>query len=329
MARAVSARASLRLFLTTPLIDLIPGPMRQSNGIQPSPEDTAITAGCSSQAARPPASRSSIAHVIAANGSILRVVTPKATKVKAAKIPALPAANHGQTVFLFNSIEPNSGDAILQPVLQYGPSAAGGGSFWALATWYLVGDQTFFTTPVCASARATLDGAITLTSLSGASFAYTSSLSNATETLEAYGTSASDYPTGLTSSGTSFAYTSFVGNLAGTSLSITGGALLTWSTETLEACSVTSASDYPTGLTSSGTSFAYTSSFSNVAGTSLSITGGALLTWSTETLEACSVTSASGYPTGSTVLSGINLKWSSGAVPTVAWRYGGWVNHYG
>ncbi|KAJ7104990.1 hypothetical protein C8R44DRAFT_886994 [Mycena epipterygia] len=138
--------------------------------IQLSPENTAITAGCSSQATfnsiqPPPASRSSITHVgadvyvISAKGSILHVVTPKATKVKAAvftegwvayalwlntgswpiasfmttwKVPAVPATNHGQTVFLFNSIEPNSGDAILQP---YGPSAARGGAFWALATW--------------------------------------------------------------------------------------------------------------------------------------------------------------------------------------------------
>ncbi|KAJ7086982.1 hypothetical protein C8R44DRAFT_893376 [Mycena epipterygia] len=156
-----------------------------------------------------------------------------------------------------------SGDAILQPVLQYG------GAFWTLATWCLIGDQTFFTTPVCASAGATLDGAITLTSLSGASFVYTSSFSN----------------------------------VAGTSLSITRGVQPIRATEaleacgvaspatippaspppptppsstprpsTLKACGVTSVSDYATSLTSSGISFAYTSSFSSVAGTLLSIT---------------------------------------------------------
>ncbi|KAJ7105024.1 hypothetical protein C8R44DRAFT_858749, partial [Mycena epipterygia] len=117
---------------------------RQSNGIQLSPEDSPIIAGCSAQATvrdskrnpssrlypAPPAGGSSIAHigadihVIAAKASILHVVTPKATKVKAA------GDRLGCTVFLFNSIEPNSGDAILQPVLQYG-----GGAFWTLATW--------------------------------------------------------------------------------------------------------------------------------------------------------------------------------------------------
>ncbi|KAJ7097338.1 hypothetical protein C8R44DRAFT_748450 [Mycena epipterygia] len=79
--------------------------MHQSNGIQLSPEDTAIAAACFSQAtvrdskgnprhpADPLAGRRSIAHVgtdvhvIAANDSIFRVVIPKATKVKAAVSP--------------------------------------------------------------------------------------------------------------------------------------------------------------------------------------------------------------------------------------------------
>ncbi|KAJ7097352.1 hypothetical protein C8R44DRAFT_859868 [Mycena epipterygia] len=250
-ALLLSAFARLALGAPTATTVVVPGGIRVNANIHEVPSGGSI------------AHVGADVHVIAANGSVLHVVTPKATKVKAAvspeatgwvayaswlntgsspiasftttwKVPAVPAANHGQTVFLFNSIEPNSGDAILQPVLQYGPSAAGGGSFWALATWYLVGDQTFFTTPVRTSAGATLDGVITLTS-------------------------------------------------------------------------------------SSGSSFAYTSSFSNVAGTSLSITGAAQLTWATETLEAYGVTSASDYPTGSTVFSGINLKLSSGAVPTVAW----------
>ncbi|KAJ6553693.1 hypothetical protein DFH09DRAFT_1318716 [Mycena vulgaris] len=200
-------------------------------------------------------------HVLAANGTVMKAITTTPTKVKAAvaplatgwvayaswlntgsspissftttwKVPAVPAANHGQTVFLFNSIEPNSGNAILQPVLQFGPSAAGGGSFWA----YLVGSSTFFTSPVRTSAGATLNGIITLTS-------------------------------------------------------------------------------------SSGTSFNYNSQFTNIAGTSLAVTGAAQLTWATETLEAYGVTTTSDYPTGSTVFSGINLKLASGATPAVTWSH--------
>ncbi|KAJ7618304.1 hypothetical protein DFH06DRAFT_1236859 [Mycena polygramma] len=203
-------------------------------------------------------------HVVASNGTVLKKVTAGGpTPVKAAvsplqtgwvtyaswlnqgsspiasfttnwQVPPVPATNHGQTVFLFNSIEPSSGNAILQPVLQYGPSAAGGGSFWAVATWYLDPSNTFFTKPVQVAAGSTLDGIITLTS-------------------------------------------------------------------------------------SSGSSFNYNSAFTNVGGTSLSISGAAQLTWATETLEAYAVTAISDYPAGSTVFSNINLKLASGAVPSVSW----------
>ena len=130
-------------------------------------------------------------------------------------MPAVPAADHGQTVFLFNSIEPASGNAILQPVLQYGGSAAGGGAYWAVASWYLVGDQTYYTTPIQVSVGDSLNGVITLTSASGSSYNYVSSFSN----------------------------------IAGTTLTATGAAELVWATETLEAYGVTSPSDYPTGST--------------------------------------------------------------------------------
>src|SRR5271170_5945542 len=54
-------------------------------------------------------------------------------------VPPAPTTNNGQTIFLFNSIEPGTYNAILQPVLQWGPSYAGGGAFWTVASWYLVG----------------------------------------------------------------------------------------------------------------------------------------------------------------------------------------------
>ncbi|KAJ7196299.1 hypothetical protein GGX14DRAFT_198348 [Mycena pura] len=151
-------------------------------------------------------------------------------------VPEAPQTNHGQTVFLFNSIEPAAGDAILQPVLQFGPSAAGGGASWAVATWYLDSQNTFFTTLVPVSVGQTLDGVITLTS-------------------------------------------------------------------------------------SAGSSFNYNSQFSNVARTSLAVTGAAELVWATETLEAYGITAISDYPAGATEFSGINLKLASGATPSVAWAH--------
>ena len=43
------------------------------------------------------------------------------------RVPPAPTSDSGQTIFLFNGIDPaNPSQAILQPVLQWGPSHAGG-----------------------------------------------------------------------------------------------------------------------------------------------------------------------------------------------------------
>ncbi|KAJ7734087.1 hypothetical protein B0H16DRAFT_155874 [Mycena metata] len=133
------------------------------------------------------------------------------------EVPPVPETNHGQTVFLFNAIEPSAEDAILQPVLQYGPSGAGGGAFWAVASWYVGEFDTFHTTVVPVSTGTILNGLMTLTG------------SNAT-------------------AGT-FDYNSQFTNIPGTSLNITGIAELTVPTETLEAYSVSNATDVPAGST--------------------------------------------------------------------------------
>lgn len=87
-------------------------------------------------------------HVFSANGTVVHIVTPTrgATKTTSAVIPEetgwvayaswfntdfpigsfgttwtvppVPQSQHGQTIFLFNSIEPATFDAIMQPVLQ-------------------------------------------------------------------------------------------------------------------------------------------------------------------------------------------------------------------
>jgi hypothetical protein len=71
----------------------------------------------------------------------------------------------------------------------------------------------------------------------------------------------------------------------------------------------------------SGSNFNYNSQFTNVGGTSLSITAAPQLTWATETLEAYGVAAKSDYPAGTTVFSNINLKLSNGAVPSVSWAH--------
>ena len=54
-------------------------------------------------------------------------------------VPPAPSASDGQTVFLFNGLQPDNGAHILQPVLQWGPSAAGGGNYWSITNWYVDG----------------------------------------------------------------------------------------------------------------------------------------------------------------------------------------------
>jgi hypothetical protein len=61
-------------------------------------------------------------------------------------VPSAPAASGG-LIYLFNGIEPTSENWILQPVLQYGVGYAGGGNYWAIASW-LVGPSYVFHSPL-------------------------------------------------------------------------------------------------------------------------------------------------------------------------------------
>jgi hypothetical protein len=50
-------------------------------------------------------------------------------------VPPAPVGRHGQTVFFFPALEPTSGAKIVQPVLQWGTSKAGGGAYWGISSW--------------------------------------------------------------------------------------------------------------------------------------------------------------------------------------------------
>jgi hypothetical protein len=52
-------------------------------------------------------------------------------------VPGEPGNSAGQTLFFWNGIEPEDTSAVLQPVLQWGSSAAGGGNYWAYSSWYV------------------------------------------------------------------------------------------------------------------------------------------------------------------------------------------------
>ncbi|MHC1713455.1 MAG: hypothetical protein AB9872_15010 [Solidesulfovibrio sp.] len=127
------------------------------------------------------------------------------------QVPQPPQTNSGQTIFLFNAMESN-GNSILQPVLQWGPSAAGGGPNWAVASWYISEQgHTFYTELAPVMNDQILLGEITLIRRQNNNFSYNCAFSGlpATnlyindfpeltccyETLEAYNlTQCSDYP---------------------------------------------------------------------------------------------------------------------------------------
>lgn len=132
-------------------------------------------------------------------------------------VPHEPTTKSSQTIFLFPSIEPAGGNAILQPVLQWGGSAAGGGQYWAVATWYIVDNNVYHTTPVRVNVGRELTGRIALKSRAA--------------------------------NGTSFSYESEFTNIGGTTLKATSPDELVWATETLEVYGVQNKTDYPASKT--------------------------------------------------------------------------------
>ncbi len=126
-------------------------------------------------------------------------------------VPSPPSTQSAQTIFLFNGIQNST--MIYQPVLQWGPSADGGGSYWAVASWYVDGQggQAFKTPLVRVNPGDVLVGVITLNGQSASGFSYSCEFEG----------------------------------IANTSLPIQNVEELTWCIETLEAYGVMACSDYP------------------------------------------------------------------------------------
>ncbi|KAF8318706.1 hypothetical protein DL93DRAFT_2075591 [Clavulina sp. PMI_390] len=128
-------------------------------------------------------------------------------------VPNLPfRPNDGQVLFLFNSIEPNTYDAILQPVLQYGVSAAGGGAYWAVANWYGYNNKYYHTAPIRVNPGRVLQGIMLLTGTGSQGFGYN--------------------------------YWSYFNGIGGKMI-VYGSKQLRWATETLEVYNLKSTSDFP------------------------------------------------------------------------------------
>jgi hypothetical protein len=131
-------------------------------------------------------------------------------------VPAVPSKQGNQTIFLFNGMQDGvtSSSYIIQPVLQWGSSAAGGGKYWAVTNWYVTSSTAVFGKLVKVSTGNALSGVMKQTAVSGSKYSYSSSFTGA-------------------------AYTS-------TNITVTGVSQANWLAETLESYSVTRpATEYP------------------------------------------------------------------------------------
>jgi len=83
-------------------------------------------------------------------------------------VPAAPATQDQQTLFTFTGLQngytsaPPGGISIIQPVLQYGPSEAGGGSYWSIASWYVSDSGAVYSTLQTVSTGDSIFGNMTL-----------------------------------------------------------------------------------------------------------------------------------------------------------------------
>jgi hypothetical protein len=81
-------------------------------------------------------------------------------------VPSYPSEN-GALIYLFNGIEPSNGSWILQPVLQYGVSPAGGGNYWSIASWLVSSKQAFYSPLETVYPGNSIKGFIEMTGISG------------------------------------------------------------------------------------------------------------------------------------------------------------------
>jgi hypothetical protein len=136
-------------------------------------------------------------------------------------VPPAPATQSGQTIFIFIGLADLAQDDIVQPVLQWGVGAPGGGNYWAVSNWYVdPNGQAYYSSLVPVQEGDALVGRVVLTDQSGGSFSY---------------------------------QTEFVG-IAGTALPVLNVAELIVASETLEAYQISACSDYPNSPSTSMTS---------------------------------------------------------------------------
>lgn len=78
--------------------------------------------------------------------------------------PSAPSSYTGQTIYLWDGLEPSNTGSVLQSVLQYGVAPGPpptGGQFWQMENWYVTGTSAIYSTPIRVSAGDWLNGQTT------------------------------------------------------------------------------------------------------------------------------------------------------------------------
>ncbi len=101
-------------------------------------------------------------------------------------VPGTPGnTQYGQTIFLFNATSQADQSDILQPVLQWGPSSAGGGNYWSIGNWYGWDSNAYFAYSglVNVSSGTAVTGVINNTGLNGTSYNFSVGFTGYSNTL--------------------------------------------------------------------------------------------------------------------------------------------------
>src|SRR5664279_1548626 len=107
-------------------------------------------------------------------------------------VPPPPKENRGQLLYIFSALfgreflsDSGFSDHIIQPVLQWGLSAAGGGNYWSICNWYVAGENYYYDSLIKVNQNTTLEGIIKRSYCSDTSFNYESSFSGYPTSLHA------------------------------------------------------------------------------------------------------------------------------------------------
>lgn len=92
-------------------------------------------------------------------------------------VPQPPLKKSGQLIYIFNGLNTieDGVSYILQPVLQWGKSPAGGGDYWSVCNWFVTSNQFFYDSLIKVNPGTKLQGLIKLISTTDSIFTYTSS----------------------------------------------------------------------------------------------------------------------------------------------------------